>query len=123
MARIVRVRLAEQITTGADGVAAMRDEVRTSFGPRPLPWTTELALMVILSGTPGEAVTIEVFVERERDGALIFSRGAPSEITTSGVTTTVIRLGPITFTEGGRYRFTVRHADNGKVKTISLVPA
>jgi hypothetical protein len=123
MYEIKRAFLAEKVLVDGNSLRGIVDEVRGHFGPRQLPWTVELVMVVALWGPPNARgqIRIDVFAPNHSDPFFFVQH--PISIFPSGKSDLVIPVGPVRFVDSGEYRFVVQCEDASVTVTATLQAA
>ena len=124
MVRFVSWVIAERVELDATVIRAIHNPTRGHLGARVLPWTTELAWIVGVTGTPGETFDVRTEVVSLRDPEwLLFWRNSQATISQSGDTQMVLIVGPMEFRHPGTYEFRLYLPNESKATTAELTGA
>lgn len=117
--------LAEQVTVSGQTIDAIRDPIRSGqLGARVLPWTTALALVLVVDGIAGETFQARAeVVPASNPDHWMFFRNVTLTIARSGEQAFPIELGPMEFKEPGTYVFRVHGAGESVSITAALTRA
>ena len=104
MIAITHLELAEFATVRHRGYT-LSNRITDELSISSFPHTTSWVLWVSLSGEPGETFAMHADIcPAEMPGYPLFFRNSrPATIPASGLVTALVKLGPMTFDEPGRY--------------------